>query len=100
MMEKKQIQFTEVGINDKVPYIKTDVSKACRVGDNFAISFYQMDYQALAYVVTNQSSLKQEEIKLMPVAKVVMNYEMFIQLRNEINVIFEQFEKEKSFEVK
>jgi len=94
MSEQKQVQFAKVGENDQMPYVKIDISKSCRVGGNFAISFYQIDYQALALALNNQSSLKPGENMLIPVSKIVMDFTVFNQLREELNKLHEMFEKE------
>jgi glutaredoxin-related protein len=95
-MGKKELHFSNVGMNDQIPYTKIDITKVCRLNENFAISFYQMDYQALAYFLNDQSSMKnQEDIQVIPVLKSVMNLQSFLQLRNDINEIYNLYEKEK-----
>ncbi|OHD55817.1 MAG: hypothetical protein A2Y33_14375 [Spirochaetes bacterium GWF1_51_8] len=96
MTEEKKLEFKNIGINDHIPYTKVDLAKSCRISENFAFSFYQMDYQALAASLTNQSELKANEIGLIPVAKIVLNHESFLQLRNEINTLHDLFLKEQS----
>jgi hypothetical protein len=94
MTEKKPILFKEIGVNDQFPYTKIDISKAVRLGDNFAVSFYQIDYQAIANVLNGQSKHSLDDIKLMPIVKVVMNKEMFNQLRDEVNTLYDLVEKD------
>lgn len=93
-MEKIDITFKDIGVNDQMPYTKVDVQKATRINNNFAISFYQLDYQALAFSVTGISNIKPDTIKPMPVAKVVMDYPVFKQFLKELNDLSEKFEKE------
>ncbi len=93
-MKKQDIVFSNVGVNDQMPYMKVDIAKATRLTSNFAISFYQIDYHAVALSITGQSPLKPEETKLMPVSKVVMDIETFNRLLEELNQLKENFEKQ------
>lgn len=92
MTENKQIQFNMI-TNNKIPYIKVDLSKSCRLADNYAISFFQFDYQELAnrINVPGESPISQIE----PIIKVVMDYNGFVQFKNEINALFSIVESEK-----
>lgn len=85
--EGKQIQFKGIGDNDQVIYQKADVVKACRVGANFAIGFYQVDYQAIVNSLAGLSTIKPDETKLMPVSKIVLDPAAFQKLRAELNEI-------------
>jgi hypothetical protein len=89
-----EISLKNVGINDQLPYTKIDVLKATRLNNNFAVSFYQLDYQALAFALTGESKINPEEISPIPVAKVVMDYPAFQQLVKELTTLKENFEKQ------
>lgn len=93
-MGDNKITFKNIGVNDQMLYTKVDVLKATRVNNNFAFSFYQFDYQALALSISGQSGLSPDKILPMPVAKVVMDYPVFQQLLKELNNLNEKFEKE------
>jgi len=81
------IEFKGIGDNDQIKYEKADICKAGRLGASYAISFYQIDYQALANSLSGSSSLKPENSKLIPVAKIVLDQEAFLRLRTEINTL-------------
>lgn len=83
------IEFKGLGDNDQVKYEKADMVKAGRIGGNFAISFFQMDYQALVNALTGTSSINPADTKLLPVAKVVLDADGFNRLRNEVNTLWE-----------
>ncbi len=93
-MQAKVIGFTDIGVNDQIPYTKIDLLKVARVNNNFAMSFYQLDYQALAVSLSGASKISPESIKPMPVAKLVMDYPVFQQLLKELNGLNEKFQKE------
>jgi len=93
-VEKRNVKVS-IGLNDQMPYTKVDVFKAIRLNDNFAISCYQLDYQALAYSISNMGKNPPEDIKPMPVAKIVMDYVVFKQLIKELNDLSEKIEKEE-----
>jgi hypothetical protein len=93
------IQFQNIGVNDQLPYAKADLVKASRVSDSYALSFYQLDYQALASSIVAGSALKPEQVKPIPVAKVVMNQGGFDSLLNELKqlqIAIEAQEKENA----
>jgi hypothetical protein len=83
-----------IGLNEQIPYSKVDLSKAIRLNDNIAISCYQFDYQAVAIAMSPAGTIPIEEIKPMPVAKIVMDYGAFKQLLKELNSLNEKMEKE------
>lgn len=78
------LKLTNIGDDDQVLYRKADFVKAARVGRNFAFSFYQIDYQAFANSASGKSSIPLEKMKLIPVSKVVLDEEAFIQFRTEL----------------
>ena len=73
-----------------LPYMKVDYTRACRVGDDFAISFFQMDYQVLVDELRNNPSSKIHIESIMPVAKIVMNKTNFGQLLVELKNLAEK----------
>lgn len=87
MKTEKPLAFKGIGDNDQLHYEKADVFKTCRIDDNFAISFYQLDYQAVVNALSGTSSLKPEETKLIPISKVVMNFSVFKKLIEELQVL-------------
>jgi hypothetical protein len=99
-MATRVINFTDIGVNDQIPYTKIDLLKVARVNNNFAMSFYQLDYQAVATSLSGVSKVSPETIKPMPVAKIVMDYPVFQQLLKELNGLNEIFKKEMETETK
>lgn len=96
----QQIVFTNVGENDHLPYAKADIIKVCRISDNFAVSFYQLDYQAMAMNLANPdlvtSGLKKplDNNALISVGKIVMDLQAFQQFYGELTQIKETLELE------
>jgi len=90
-MKEVEIQFENVGSNDKLSYIKADLFKAGRIGGSFALSCYQMDYQSLINELTTAKGNSIKETPLLPVSKLVMDYEGFMKLRHEINTLHDNF---------
>ncbi len=84
-----KITFKGTGDNDGVPYKAADITKACRLGDSVAISFYQLDYQA---VVNQLISTQEYEASqhLIPACKVVLPLRAFQQMFNELSNLAEQ----------
>lgn len=93
MQKEQSINFTGIGDNDQVPYSKIDVIKSCRVGTNFAISFYQIDYHALANSLNKISNIEPSKTKLMPLSKVVMDRQTFDRLRKELDELAKGVDK-------
>jgi hypothetical protein len=88
MNNSKSITFSHIGDNDQIEYMKVDFVKACRFKDDFAVSFYQLDYQGVVSALDGSSELNPEDVKPMPICKVVMNYETFKQMTAEMaNII-------------
>ena len=93
--KEAQVFFTNVGINDHLPYSKADIVKVSRVSDNFSISFYQIDYQAMATrlnlpgpIVSASAPIPQDGKELLiPVGKIVLDNSGFQQLLSEIEQI-------------
>ncbi len=93
--KETQLLFANVGINDHIPYSKADIVKVSRVSDNFAISFYQIDYQAMAVnlnmpapaVEAGKATTKDATSFLIPVGKIVLDKSGFDQLNSEIEQI-------------
>jgi hypothetical protein len=76
-----------IGDRDGIPYTKVDTAKVCRIGLNFAFSFYQMDYNAFVNALGSGKGV--DNTMLMPVAKIVMDPEGFLRFKEE----FEKFVK-------
>ncbi len=81
------IQIATLGNGDDLPYQKADITKACRVSESFAISFYQLDYQAIANAFTNAGSTQLSASHLLPITKIVMDKSAFYKLKAEIDEI-------------
>lgn len=86
-----QVVFNNVGINDHLPYSKADFIKVSRVSDNISISFYQLDYQAMAvgFGANKPSTDVVQQVKdgsayLISVGKIVLDKNGFQQLITEI----------------
>lgn len=86
-MEEKTITFTNIGVNDKIPYAKADIVKVCRLGQNYSLSFYQVDYQAVAVSIAQQSPLDPGEQRPIPVSKIVLDKLGFKMLIDELGQI-------------
>jgi hypothetical protein len=84
--EQFSLAIPNVGANDQVPYTKADLVKACRISGNFALSFYQLDYQALANAFApGGKQIAADQVHPMPVAKIVLDQDGFKALVNEIH---------------
>jgi hypothetical protein len=96
-MEQKEklFEFKKLGDKDGIPYTKVDMAKVCRLNKTFAISFYQVDYQALANFLMHISSVTEDQIKEIPVSKVAMDLETFENLLNQMNEIQTKIRQEK-----
>lgn len=85
-----EFSVKDIGNNDQIAYTKIDFAKACQVGGNYAFSFYQLDYNAVANAAMGRSDLKLDDIKPIPVAKIVMNEDGLRQLLAEIKDLVEK----------
>ena len=96
MNGEKQVTFKNVGVNDHIPYSKAEISKVCRISENFALSFYQIDYQAMALKMSAPNLLNQnsESNHLIPVGKIVLDRAAFMQFYAEITEIKNAVEAE------
>ena len=97
MIEKseKQLHFVDVGVSDRIPYAKAEIAKACRVSDNFAFSFYQIDYQGMATRFSKETkNAKDINNLLIPVGKVVIDKQTFLQFFNELSKIKKTIDSE------
>jgi hypothetical protein len=93
MSDEKRVAFLDIGDADNLPYQKVDITKASRIGENYVISFYQVDYQAMVNALTERSKRKPEDVKPMPVIKVVMDRRTFDGLLKELNDLKTKVEK-------
>ncbi len=87
-MEKKQksVKFELLNIKDKSEFKKVDMCKIVTIGNNVALSFFQINYQDLSdYIMENEKS---EEINgsefLIPISKIVFSDEEFKKFREQI----------------
>lgn len=89
------IEMVDVGINDRMPYTKADITLAARLDETVALSFYQVDYQS---VVTQKNKVGAQAsggpVRIIstpiPVAKVVFDREGFVRLHKEVAAIAKQ----------
>ncbi|TGK36257.1 hypothetical protein [Leptospira andrefontaineae] len=84
------VEFTGIGNSDRMLYDRADFAKVCRISEIFALSFYQMDYQALANHALGVSDLDPSKEGLMVVSKIAMDRNGFLQLKKEIDEIYEK----------
>lgn len=95
----KQVVFTNVGENDHLPYSKADITKVSRVSDSYSLSFYQIDYQAMAMkmalpeLLSSSTSNSSKEL-LISVGKIVLDKNGFQQLLDEMTQIKQKIEQE------
>lgn len=83
MREAQQIAFGKIGDDDHLPYATANLVKACVVGDSVALSFYQMDFLAVANRAGGLSDVDYSRM-LIPVAKIVMGPAGFAEFRAEM----------------
>lgn len=77
------LEFQGVGNADRMPYQHVTTAKVCRINTEVAISFYQMDFQA---VVNRQLPGGEDaDIRLMPVTKIVMPIDAFWDLKRDLD---------------
>jgi hypothetical protein len=84
---QKKISFTNVGKKDHLPYAKADIVKVSRVSDNVSLSFYQLDYQAMAVTLAAKGIDKDHSDLLIPVGKIVIDKQTFLQFYDEMTQI-------------
>lgn len=89
------IKIENIGEDDRIPYAKADLIKVCRLGMDYAISFYQFDYQSMANITKEGSSLTPENFKdrLLPVSKIVMNEQTYELFKKELSNIDDLIKK-------
>ena len=98
----QQFIFNNVGNNDHIPYSKADIVKVSRISDNFAFSYYQLDYQATANKITSPSTvdagitIAEDKDLLIPVGKMVLDRNAFLQFFSEISQIKDAIDGEKA----
>jgi hypothetical protein len=72
-----------------LPYQRADFFQACRIDSTFAVSCFQMDYQAVA--VWSMATPEPSELPMARlVARLAMDEQSFRRLRDELNRIFEK----------
>jgi len=94
-MEEIKVEFLGIGDNDQIQYHKADIIKSCVLGSNFALSFYQVDYQAIANAAEGASSLSPQDTKLIPISKVVMDLASLDILIDELGRLKEKIQSSK-----
>jgi len=74
-------------------YTHVDSSKACRVGESFAVTFYQLRYQYLADNLNTSSKITLQGLH--PFSGIVLNRQAILQLQKEINTLVDNVNKEE-----
>lgn len=95
-MSSGTVHFKNIGDEDKKEYSKVDMVKACRLGNNIAISFYQLDYQGMVNSMAGISKLAPDEVKPMAVSKLVMDFETFTRLKGELDNLHNNMKQNKN----
>ena len=82
----QDVVLLEIPLDSKLPYLKIDKTQACRVNEDFAVSFYQTDYQALASAAMNGRVSSTEPLRngMMLASRIVLNREAFTELFREL----------------
>lgn len=96
-----KIVFSDVGIADHLSYEKADIVKVSQVSGNYSLSFYQLDYQAMALHVNTPKAKSADGISsqiegsqfLIPVGKIVLDERGYRQMVAEIDQIKEQMQE-------
>lgn len=86
--EVANIRLTGPGNDDKSPYMKADLIRACRVNESIAILFYQVDYQALANAMAAAEAAGSREAAMtnaILVGKIVFDQSGFDRCLEELN---------------
>ena len=73
-----KLEMTDVDPIDGMPYSKVDEVKACKIANVFGISFYQLNYQAIAEFPRKAEPTASRVAN--PVAKIVLNRRAFEKL--------------------
>lgn len=104
-MSTKELKviFKDVGSNDHMPYLKADIIKISRISNNFSLSFYQIDYQALAVrgknlnIDDSSNNIESEDYSkyLIAVGKIVLDESGFGQLINEVDQLKKMLSNQK-----
>lgn len=90
-----KIVFSDIGIADRLSYEKADIVKVSRVSGYYSLSFYQLDYQAMAIHMNLPEVTSADGIRspiegsrfLIPVGKIVLDEKGFRQMVAEIEQI-------------
>lgn len=70
---------------DHYEYSKADFVRVCRLADDFAVSFFQVNYQNFVDQITLMKETGEEpKVITTPVSKVVMNRGTFKRLTNDL----------------
>ena len=91
------VDFTAA--EDRPPYVKADFVQVSRIDNNYAVTFYQLDYQDIIDQIKNTESRQpgqpEPELKgkVVAVSKIVLDEAGFKRLFDEINRISSEVEK-------
>jgi hypothetical protein len=84
----------KIPASDKHPYVKADFFQVANVGTDYAISCFQLDYQALALAQEERKSRPDDQrmltVEAVGVARLVLDVEAFKRLRDELNGIYDK----------
>lgn len=94
--ESTSIAVRGIAHPDGLPYSKADMIKMSRLGESFALVFYQFDYLALAHSLNEKDfPYPPEAIKPVTVSKIVMDEEGLDRFFFEVNLFKEVWNKYK-----
>ena len=87
-MKKETVIKARLNYYDPMPYSKADLVSCARVGNEFAVSFYQLDYNLVAQSMENDSE-QESGIETQPilVSRIVMSKKAFSDLRDKLTQI-------------
>lgn len=81
------MEMRDVGHDDRLPYAKADIVLGCTLGEAFAFSFYQFDYQAAVskrMAAEKSGVIGPVAMVPIPVTKVVLDRDGFARLYAEV----------------
>ena len=74
-----KLELNTLQTDDSIPYVKVDVARGYRVNDDLAITFFQLNYQAIAEASEAETPTTQRVA--IPMVKLVLSPTGFRQLR-------------------
>lgn len=98
MAEKeKTIELKTSQMDSEISYQKIDHIRASRLGNNFSVSFYQLNYQQIADELDlSKGSNDIIQTNLISIGKFVMNEESFRELGSRVQEILKKYEEGKN----